>query len=163
VSGITQFWRRCGIFLLFILYYFVLWQSKYSQKNPLSRYLLPFYDVFRLSMLSLWITLNCFSRDVKQPTISFLRLPETICFERTEAETLYSLDIYSAIKRKQKTKNKKQTNKQTNKQKQINVKILPEDQKAHRPLIHKPKLIYIYIFIDINYTFMCFILEQTLS
>jgi hypothetical protein len=41
-------------------------------------------------------------------------LPETICFERTEAETLYSLDIYSAIKTKQKTKNK-QTNKQTNK------------------------------------------------
>jgi glycine cleavage system protein P-like pyridoxal-binding family len=41
-------------------------------------------------------------------------LPETICFERTEAETLYSLDIYSAIKTKQKTKNKKQkTNKQT--------------------------------------------------
>jgi glycine cleavage system protein P-like pyridoxal-binding family len=47
-------------------------------------------------------------------------LPETICFERTEAETLYSLDIYSAIKRKQKTKNK-QTNKQTNKNKNNNI------------------------------------------
>jgi hypothetical protein len=91
----------------------------------------------------------------------FLKIARNYLF-RTDRSRNFILPWY-LFGNKKKTKNKKQTNKQTNKQKQINVKILPEDQKAHRPLIHKPKLIYIYIFIDINYTFMCFILEQTLS
>ena len=71
--------------------------------------------------------LKYFSCQVIQPTISFSRLPETICFKRPEAETLYSFDIYSA--------------------KEKDSKTLIEDQKAHRPLLHKTKInIYLHVY-----------------